>query len=932
MRKNFNIRLFTLSAIILLLGAIAFARVAGVVYKKNTALAKRVLPPKELSSTKIHHKPIPKKTTSFGTIIWQDYNSIDILYTGQPVTLADYTANPQVTNNGGGPLVITQLPLPGTSLPIDEPVWVTLTANDGNGNTASTGFYVTLANPHGSEIVPKANIVLTLDAQTGKYTLKPEDVATYFGNTEPPAIADNVLDCSRLGQQMVKVSARQVINPDGIFRIAADKKGNVYMQDNGFNRVLKITPGGTASVLVGNGSTDLVTGKGQQASFGRLYGIAVNAAGEVFLADRTHSSILKVLPNGELSVYLAGAGGDFIAFDKQDNLIAITNQSVFKISPTGQYTQLTNMYFGEPTSLTFDNVGNIYLVDRQNGYVYKISTTGVTTLVAGGVNAGAITSLDGIGADARFNVPTGITMDIDGNFLVTETYGSSIRKVTPAGAVTTVSETTPGHQDGPLSNSRFDFPNLSAGDGHFFSYVVDGLDKFLRKISPSEHVTTIDPVIDITTTKFIPVTVVTKPVFEAYADATINSLCPTTLPNYTTNARVSTACPGVHLTVTQSPAAGTPMQAGVPVPVTLTAKDDFGGSGTVTFNSIWQNSLANPSVQISPASVSTCPTMPVHFLATVTDGGANPAYQWTLNGVNLNEHGQVFAIQTLKTGDKVTCIVTNTDPCTNYPPAVSNTPNIYVEDLSNTLTSFNKSFTGSICAGDAATYTIETHRPATFQWQVNHVNVNTTSNSFTSTTLNNGDIVGCVINFNNVCLPLDHFEEAITVFTKPTISFSPSSSVTLKIGETIRPNSSSGGDVIGYYWSPATGVSDVNEQFPVISPTSTTTYTLTVLGESGCNTSATLKIHVENPIIAPNTFTPNGDGINDTWSIPALTAYPDNTVTIYNRYGALVFQSNGYAKAWDGTAGGKNLPAGVYYYIIAPKTIPTISGNITILR
>jgi gliding motility-associated-like protein len=81
-----------------------------------------------------------------------------------------------------------------------------------------------------------------------------------------------------------------------------------------------------------------------------------------------------------------------------------------------------------------------------------------------------------------------------------------------------------------------------------------------------------------------------------------------------------------------------------------------------------------------------------------------------------------------------------------------------------------------------------------------------------------------------------------------------------------------------------------------------------------------------------NTFTPNGDGVNDYWVIKGLDTYPDATVKIFNRYGSSVFESVGYAKPFDGNRNGKPLPAGVYYYIINLKRGDVLSGNVTIIR
>ena len=83
----------------------------------------------------------------------------------------------------------------------------------------------------------------------------------------------------------------------------------------------------------------------------------------------------------------------------------------------------------------------------------------------------------------------------------------------------------------------------------------------------------------------------------------------------------------------------------------------------------------------------------------------------------------------------------------------------------------------------------------------------------------------------------------------------------------------------------------------------------------------------------PNAFTPNGDGINDVWDIPALTSYTKSTVKIYDRWGSLVFHSVGYAKPWDGTMNGKELPTGTYYYVIElAKNMAPLSGYVVIIR
>ena len=106
---------------------------------------------------------------------------------------------------------------------------------------------------------------------------------------------------------------------------------------------------------------------------------------------------------------------------------------------------------------------------------------------------------------------------------------------------------------------------------------------------------------------------------------------------------------------------------------------------------------------------------------------------------------------------------------------------------------------------------------------------------------------------------------------------------------------------------------------------------MTALG--GCAVNDSIFITVLKSPVIPNTFSPNGDGINDTWKIKYLDSYPGATVDVYNRYGQSVFHSNGYSKEWDGSFNGKLLPIGTYYYVINPKNgRPIFNGSITIIR
>ncbi|MEO6851595.1 MAG: gliding motility-associated C-terminal domain-containing protein, partial [Mucilaginibacter sp.] len=129
-----------------------------------------------------------------------------------------------------------------------------------------------------------------------------------------------------------------------------------------------------------------------------------------------------------------------------------------------------------------------------------------------------------------------------------------------------------------------------------------------------------------------------------------------------------------------------------------------------------------------------------------------------------------------------------------------------------------------------------------------------------------------------------------------------------------------------YEWNGASGT----KTYDVHSPQ---TVSLTVTDTHGCQATQQILVADQCPDIhIPNTFTPNGDLINDTWDIKGLQDDPTALVRVFTRYGSQIFESRGYPKPWDGESQGKKLPTGTYYYIITvKKDTQTFSGYVTII-
>jgi sugar lactone lactonase YvrE len=147
--------------------------------------------------------------------------------------------------------------------------------------------------------------------------------------------------------------------------------------------------------------------------------------------------------------------------------------------------------FDAPEGVALAPDGYLYVAEKNSGTIRKVSTQGVATTFAG--SAGAVGSSDGAGTGARFNAPTRIEADADGNLYVTDTGNSTIRRITAAGAVTTLAGAAGqcGSVDGDARNARFCSPHGIAMDRQGVLYVADTMNHTIRRIDRANVVTTI---------------------------------------------------------------------------------------------------------------------------------------------------------------------------------------------------------------------------------------------------------------------------------------------------------------------------------------------------------------------------------------------------------------------------------------------------------
>jgi hypothetical protein len=259
------------------------------------------------------------------------------------------------------------------------------------------------------------------------------------------------------------------------------------------------------TTLAGSGTAAFADGTAGAASFSFPHGLAVDGAGNVFVMDANNFRVRKVTPSGVVTTFaqLGTAQARGIAIDGSGNLYigGYLAQTIRKITPAGVVTTLAGLEgvsgnnngigsaarFNTPVGLVVDASGNVFVADRGNHIIRKITPAGLVTTVAG--QAGVPGSADGSGTGAQFSFPQGIALDAAGNLYVTS--GQAIRKITSAGVVSTFAGSTDvtGSLDATGTAARFQIPVglvLDSAGNLFVGTLLT-----IRKITPAGIVTTL---------------------------------------------------------------------------------------------------------------------------------------------------------------------------------------------------------------------------------------------------------------------------------------------------------------------------------------------------------------------------------------------------------------------------------------------------------
>lgn len=655
-------------------------------------------------------------------------------------------------------------------------------------------------------------------------------------------------------------------------------------------------------------------GPANNARFNQPRAVATDNDGNLYVADMRNHVIRKVSSNGIVNT-VAGNG---------------------TAGTAGAGGPATAAQLAQPTGMTIDNDGNIYIADYNASVIKKVTTSGIMTIFAGNGTEG-FSGDGGPAAQAKLYRPTAVAVDKEGNLYISDASNKVIRKVTKAGVITTVAG-VPGRagyagDGGPATKALLTQPAGIAVDYSGNIYIADPSNSVIRKVNPSGIITTFagtgvagysgdnGPATKAQFQIGSPQGLAVDPAGNVYAS------------DYQNHAIRKINNKGIITTIAGN---GSPDYAGDGGPAILAKiwypigiATDIAGNVFITdsYNNTIREIVSSctvptPSFDQQPLSKSTCKGGSATF--TVAANNAD-AYQWqqfhpstgewveltdganfsgvttttlTVNGVTDKMNHTQFrvvannACKTMFSNKAILSVTGGASPTLAIAPA-----------LNGMCVGLPAAFTVKVTNGGAA--------PA-YKWIVNGNDAGSNSPTYSNAALVNGDKVSCILTSASGCGGKEITSNVIEVKMGTAPEVKTNSEIKIFQGFSVKLSAIGEGQISSYSWSPAAGVTASHTANPIVKPAKTTTYKVTATNASGCAGTAEVTVNVVKRIVMPKTLTRGS-----LFQIPEVD--PDfnlATFKVLNAAGRVVFSTTDINKGWNGTIGGAKAPAGKYTYYI----------------
>jgi hypothetical protein len=643
--------------------------------------------------------------------------------------------------------------------------------------------------------------------------------------------------------------------------------------------IRKVNPNGIVNTVAGNGTAGN-SGAGGPATSGQLAqptGMTIDNDGNIYIADYNSSVIKKVTTSGIMTIY-AGNGTEGFSGDG---------------GPAGQ----AKLY--RPTAVAVDKDGNLYISDASNKVIRKVTKQGVITTLAGVPGRAGYTGDGGPATKALLTQPAGIAVDNSGNLYIADPSNSVVRKVNPAGIITTFAGNgSAGYSgdNGPATKAQFQIgsPQGLAVDAAGNVYASDYQNHAIRKINAHGIITTIagtgapdyagDGGPAILAKIWYPIGIATDVAGNVFITDSYNntireivSSCNAPMPTFELHPANKTVCKGGNIAFTVN--------------------------ASHAENYQWQVYTNNDWSDVADGANYSGATTNTLTVVNVSDKLNNAQYRCMA----------INACRTLFSNKAALSVTGGASPMLTVAPALN-----------------------GMCVGSPASFTVKVANGGTaptYKWLVNGTDAGVTTPSFTNPTIANGDKVSVVLTSAAGCSGNQISSNVIEVTMGTAPEVKTNTEIKIFEGFSAKLTATSTSQISGYSWTPSAGITaGTLTANPVVKPAKTTTYKVTAINASGCAATGEVTVTVIKRIAMPKSFTP-GKG---NFQIPAVDpAFNMSTFSILDGTGKVVWQTSDVNKGWDGNIKGTKAPAGTYSYAIS-GTLQTgkinVKGTVQLVR
>jgi len=695
-----------------------------------------------------------------------------------------------------------QWQLNGTNLPNN--LITTMAGNGGTGFSGDGGqaTNASLDNPYGVAVDDTGDLFIA-DANNNRIREVNSfgTITTVAGNGIPDYSGDGGLAASA-----------GIDDPIGV---AVDSIGNLFIADADNNRIRKVDTYGTITTVAGNGNADYAGdgGPATNAALSYPYGVAVDGAGNLFIADLGNNRIRKVDTNGIIST-VAGNG---------------------TVGYSGDGSLATNAALADPYGVAVDGTGHLFIADLGNNRIRKVDPLGLISTVAGNGTAG-YSGDGGLAINAACSAPAGVAVDVAGNLFIADSGNNRIREVGTNGIIfTVVGNGTAGHSgdDGQATNAVLSYPIGVAVDSGGNLFIADSGNDRIRKVMSTQYPTLILDNLTIfdqgnyaiiisnawgcATSSVANLTVLSPPVIASQPQslsATNGGIAAFSITTLGT-APLSYQWQKDGLNLSD----GGELSGSLTTNLVLSAATiSDSGDYTVIITNDWgsvTSSVATlavgfpPAITSQPQSLTTTNGSTADFSVTVS-GTAPLGCQWQLNGLNLTDGDEisgsattnlVLSAATMSGAGNYTVIITNDWGCVTStvatlavvsPPVITQPPASLIVGVGGTA-SFNVTAWGTA--------------PLGYQWQLNGMNLtdggeisgsSTTNLVLSAATLSDAGNYTVII--TNAWGSITSSVATLTVVFPPVITSQPQSQIVTNGSSALLSVTASGVAPLNYQW------------------------------------------------------------------------------------------------------------------------------------